>query len=86
MNGLLKVPGYLEPHVNQLIAIETGRADFMSRPSVMLGVKPKQDGDQWCAMLGDNLMENVAGFGDAPDKAMMAFDSAWYKSAGKETK
>lgn len=85
MNGLLKVPDYMEPHIQQLIAIETERAIFMSRPSVMLGVVPKQDGNQWCAMLGDDLMENVAGFGDTPDKAMMAFDAAWYKTA-KEPK
>ena len=37
------------------------------------------DGDQWCALLGDNLQEGVAGFGETPDKAMAAFDMAFWK-------
>lgn len=28
------------------------------------------DGDQWCAMTGEDLMEGVAGFGDTQEDAM----------------
>jgi hypothetical protein len=35
------------------------------------------DGDQWCALYGENLQDGVAGFGDTPEKAMYAFDAAW---------
>jgi hypothetical protein len=80
----MEVPSYMEPHVQQLISIETERAIFLARPSVMLGVVPKKDGGQWCALLGPNLMEGVAGFGDSPDEAMTAFDIAWFKKESRD--
>ena len=62
---------------------EFRRADFMSRPSVMLGLLPKLDGDSWCVLMGENLQVGIAGFGDSPEKAMAAFDKAWYEKAVK---
>jgi hypothetical protein len=47
------------------------------RPSVVFKPKITKDGNQWCALLGDNLQEGVAGFGDTPNKACYAFDAAW---------
>lgn len=35
------------------------------------------DGNKWCALFGENLQEGVAGFGDTPAEAMLAFDAAW---------
>lgn len=35
------------------------------------------DGNQWCALFGENIQEGVVGFGDSPDAAMWAFDAAW---------
>ncbi len=60
--------------------LEFERACFLARPSVMLGLIPALDGDQWCALYGPNLQEGVAGFGDSPDEAMAAFDKAWKQS------
>ena len=42
--------------------------------------KPKlyRDGNQWCALLGDDLQSGVCGFGTSPHAAMMAFDQAWH--------
>jgi hypothetical protein len=70
---------YEHDMIGRVINSEFERAVFMARPSVMLGVVPKADGTEWCAMLGDNLMENVVGFGKTPDEAMLAFDKAWYE-------
>lgn len=56
---------------------EYWRADFLARPSIMLGIVPKKDGDQWCALYGADLMEGVAGVGETPDQAMAAFDAEW---------
>jgi len=28
------------------------------------------DGDQWCALVGDNIQEGVAGFGNSPVEAL----------------
>ena len=81
---MLNIPSYLEPSIQQLISIETERAIFQGRPSVMLRVVPKKDGDKWCALLGENLMEGVAGFGDSPNEAMWAFDKAWYETGHPE--
>lgn len=47
------------------------------RPSVLYRPQLCQDGNQWCALYGENLMEGVAGFGDTPKDAMEAFDAAW---------
>ena len=75
---------YEHDMIGRVINSEFERAVFMARPSVMLGIKPKADGDAWCAMLGDNLMENVCGFGDSPDAAMADFDKAWAASLSKK--
>ena len=48
-----------------------------ARPSVLYRPKLSADGDMWCALLGDNLMEGVAGFGETPAKAMEVFDKAF---------
>lgn len=48
-----------------------------ARPSVLFRPAISIDGDQWCALYGDNLQEGVAGFGNSPDEAMRAFDIAW---------
>mgnify|MGYP001615362632 CR=1 FL=1 len=38
------------------------------------------DGNQWCALYGDNLQDGVAGFGDTPHKASIQFDVEWYNA------
>lgn len=52
-------------------------ADAMSRPSVLFRPTLSADGTSWCVLLGANLQEGVAGFGDTPDEAMRAFDEAF---------
>lgn len=47
------------------------RFSFMLRPNLSI------DGDKWCALLGENLQDGVAGFGSSPDEAYAAFDKAW---------
>ena len=51
------------------------------RPHVLMRPKLFPDGDRWCALYGADLQEGVAGFGESPDKAMVAFDAAWYSKA-----
>ena len=47
------------------------------RPSVLWKPSLFRDGNQWCALLGENIQDGVVGFGDSPDAAMWAFDEAW---------
>lgn len=50
----------------------------MRRPFVVLRPKIYPDGNQWCALYGDNLQDGVCGFGSTPEEAATAFDSAWH--------
>jgi len=53
------------------------RSENMQRYSFMLRPRLMIDGNQWCALYGDNLQDGVAGFGDSPEEAFTAFDKAW---------
>lgn len=48
----------------------------MLRPKIAL------DGNQWCVLYGDNLMEGVAGFGDTPYAAVLNFNTEWHRKIG----
>ena len=49
------------------------------RPSAVFRPKLSIDGDQWCALYGDNLQDGCAGFGASPAEAMWNFDMEWNK-------
>ena len=52
-------------------ACDAGTPFVRLRPSMQI------DGDQWCALYGDNLQDGVAAFGATPSKAEEAFNQAW---------
>lgn len=58
-------------------------AQEQQRPSVLFRPSISVDGDQWCALYGDNLQDGVAGFGDSPSDAMRDFDHNWAAKLGK---
>lgn len=47
-------------------------------PSVKYRPRLSIDGNQWCALYGDNLQDGVTGFGDSPAAAMDDFDRNWF--------
>ena len=47
------------------------------RPFYKIHPRVFAEGNQWCALYGDNIQEGVCGFGDTPEKAAIAFDLAW---------
>ena len=47
-------------------------------PSTLFKPKLSIDGDQWCALYGDDLQSGVAGFGDSPALAIADFNRSWY--------
>lgn len=49
----------------------------LRRPFLMLRPKMFIDGNQWCALYGDNLQDGVVGFGDSPELASWDFDKSW---------
>lgn len=58
------------------IAIQEAASMYMA-PSVLFRPRLSIDGNQWCALYGDNLHDGVAGFGDSPADAMLNFDRNW---------
>jgi hypothetical protein len=46
-------------------------------PSVLYRPRIFQDGDQWCALLGEDLQVGICGFGFSPADAVAAFNIAW---------
>ena len=47
------------------------------RLTAAAGAKLSKDGNRWCYLLGDNLQEGVAGFGESPLKAAKDFYFAY---------
>jgi hypothetical protein len=60
-------------------------ASEYDRPSAVFKPKISRDGNEWCALYGENLAEGCAGFGDSPAAAMWAFDSAWLQKTKPAT-
>jgi len=56
----------------------TSAAHEHQRPSAIYRPAISIDGDQWCALYGDNLQDGVAGFGGSPELAMRDFDANWH--------
>lgn len=50
----------------------------MQSPFVQLKPKLFPDGNQWCALYGDNIQEGLCGFGDTPAKAVVDFDTNYF--------
>lgn len=48
------------------------RPHVMYRPAIYI------DGNQWCALYGEDIQSGVSGFGDSPAEAMHDFDKNWY--------
>ena len=46
--------------------------------AITFGAKLSKDGDKWCFLLGENLQDGVAGFGDTPALAADDFTKNWY--------
>ncbi|SNS16436.1 hypothetical protein [Pseudomonas segetis] len=49
----------------------------MTAPSAVYRPSISVDGNQWCALYGDDLQSGVAGFGDTPEQAMADFNKNW---------
>lgn len=55
-------------------------AHLMCRPHVIFRPTVTADGDKFCALYGDDLQTGIAGFGNTPHAACLAFDKAWRES------
>lgn len=53
------------------------------RPFMLLRPRMFPDGNQWCALYGENLQDGVAGFGDTPAAAAIQFDIEWLNASAQ---
>ena len=53
-------------------------SEEMQRPSVVYKPTLFVDGAEWCALLGPDVQQGLAGFGTTPAEAMAAFDNAFF--------
>lgn len=60
------------------------REKLLSTPSMLLRPLVFRDGDQWCALFGEDLQCGVAGFGYSPEAAYKDFDRAWTEKEKKD--
>jgi len=58
----------------------------MQSPFYQLKPKLYPDGNQWCALYGENIQDGLAGFGDTPAKAISDFDKNYFhQKIGEQT-
>ena len=56
-----------------------------TRPSVIYKPRIFQDGNKWCAILGECIVDgSLVGWGNSPNDAAVDFDKLWYKSEAKD--
>lgn len=67
-------------HSAQMVQVSMQEAAWAHGvPSAVFKPRLFIDGNQWCALYGENIQDGVAGFGDSPADACAAFDAAWFK-------
>jgi len=67
-------------HQNRMCAIAQN-ADY----ALFALLKPSltKDGDQWCVLYGENIIEGIVGFGDTPQSAIINWNAEWNKTGDK---
>lgn len=53
--------------------------DARLKPSSIYEPRLFLDGNEWCALYGNNIQEGVVGFGETPALAFDDFDRNWLK-------
>ncbi len=69
---------------SEILQCQLNAASITESPHYLYRPKVYQDGDMWCALLGEDIVVGICGFGASPAEACAAFDKAWYaKLEGK---
>ncbi len=63
--------------VQQISSVSFDIGHHYTKPSVLYRPTLSVDGNQYCALLGQDLQSGVAGFGDTAEAAMADFDKAF---------
>ena len=82
-NALREAFGNADHHMACVAENYSSAAFEQVRPSVLYRPALSIDGDQWCALYGEDLQAGVAGFGATPALAMQDFDKQWNGCAAR---
>ena len=67
-----------DAHIDlRLSSITEREMSTQEKPHVLMRPKVYIDGDQWCALYGENIQSGVCGFGESPERACADFDAHW---------
>jgi UDP-N-acetyl-D-mannosaminuronic acid transferase (WecB/TagA/CpsF family) len=81
------VSGLLHAQPNRAFEEALARAEFADlATSIGIDVKVFQDGNQWRALIGVNLMKGIAGFGSAIPAALSALAEAFTEKGASNDK
>ena len=67
----------LAARASQIFTLEEDLYYERMRPFYLIRPRMFLEGDQWCALYGDNLQDGVCGFGSTPHDASVNFDFNW---------
>lgn len=70
----------------QYWASELSRSIQTEEYALFAQLKPsiQVDGDQWCVLYGKDLHDGIAGFGDTPYLAILAWNKEWHREIEKQ--
>lgn len=68
------------------VLVSAAQAEEQFKMFSMLKPKLFQDGNQWCCLYGENIIEGIVGFGESPVKAISQWNNEWYNQLPKEEK
>lgn len=75
---MLELDGYTIQLMQESARSQMEYWEEMKRPSMILKPNLTMDGNQFCALYGENLHEGNAGFGNTPELAYRDFDKNWF--------
>ena len=75
---MIELDGYTVQLMQEAARSQTEYWEQMARPSMMLKPALTMDGNQFCALYGENLQEGIAGFGNTSELAYRDFDKNWH--------
>jgi hypothetical protein len=67
--------------INHQMNVELLETEQQYKRFAMLKPKIYKDGNEWCVLYGENIIEGVAGFGNTPHQAVIDWEANWNSQA-----
>jgi len=83
MDGVFQLPEHAQQLAHEMVCHLDNYAIERNTPFVIYGARIFQDGNMWCALLGETIQNGVCAFGETPAKAVQEFNRAWYQTVAE---